>query len=124
LVVVYKSAGTTADPREKAARRVLAEIGEVVNGETLPPALLCAGAFAGARKERSGRRLSQQFPGLLVSAGLASVRLPIRMTKRIGRPLGTCRASPSTFPSKWRTPFASSLSPKPDRLLTGRFSFK
>ena len=83
----YKSAGTTADPREKAARRVLAEIGEVVNGETLPPALLFAGAFAGARQERSGRRLFQQFPGLLVSAGLASVRLPIRMSKRIGRPL-------------------------------------
>jgi hypothetical protein len=45
LVVVYKYGGTTADPREKAARRVLAEIGEVVNGETLPPALLFHGVL-------------------------------------------------------------------------------
>jgi hypothetical protein len=54
--------------------------------KTKDRALLFAEAFAGARKERSGRRLSQQFPGLLVSAGLASVRVPIRMSKRIGRP--------------------------------------
>jgi integrase len=50
-----------------------------------PSAPLFSEAFAIASKEGSDSRLSQQFHGLLVSAGLASARLPNRMSKGIGR---------------------------------------
>jgi integrase len=50
-----------------------------------PAAPLFPEACAIASKEGSDSRLSQQFHGLLVSAGLASARLPNHMSKGIGR---------------------------------------
>lgn len=66
------------------ASPVLAHLRTMQAGDD-PSAPLFPEACAIASKEGSDSRLSQQFHGILVSAGLASARLPNRMSKGIGR---------------------------------------
>jgi integrase len=83
-VLRFETAKTNRSMEIPLAAPVVTYLQTLPTGDD-PSSPLFPEAFAIASKEGSDSRLSQQFHRLLVSARLASARLPNRMSKGIGR---------------------------------------